>query len=80
MNAMDKPLEELEAKIRTLTADEKVQLLRSLIAELDGPPEAEAERAWLEVAKVRWQEIVEGKVKTVPRDEVFRKMAARRGK
>lgn len=80
MNAMDKPLEELEAKIRTLTADEKVQLLRSLIAELDGPPEAEAERAWLEVAKVRWQEIVEGKVKTVPRDEVLRKMAARRGK
>ena len=74
---MAKVLEEIEAKIRSLKPEERTELLRSLIAELDGAPEAGAERAWLEVAKARHREIVEKKVKPVPADQVFKKVRAR---
>lgn len=74
---MSNVVEEIESKIRSLKPAEKTELLRSLIAELDGPPDANAERAWLEVAKRRRQEIVEGKVKSVPGDQVFKKVRSR---
>lgn len=51
--------------------------MRSLIAELDGPPDSNVERAWLEVAKRRHRELLEGKVKAVPGDEVFERVRAR---
>ena len=70
-------LKDIEAKIRSLKPEEKTELLRSLIAELDGPPDSDAQRAWLEVAKRRHREIVEGKVKPVPGDEVFEKVRSR---
>jgi hypothetical protein len=70
-------LKEIEAKIRSLKPEERTQLLRSLIAELDGPSETNVERAWLEVARKRYQEIVEGKVKTVPEKQVFEKVRSR---
>jgi hypothetical protein len=38
---------EIEAKIRLLSVDDKAELIRALIAELDGPAEADVERAWL---------------------------------
>lgn len=74
---MSNVVEEIEAKIRSLKPEEKTELLRSLIAELDGPPDSDVERAWLEVAKGRHREIVEGKVKPVPGDEVFEKVRSR---
>jgi hypothetical protein len=70
-------LKEIEAKIRSLKPEERTQLLRSLIAELDGPSETNVERAWLEVAKKRHQEIVERKVKTVSEKQVFEKVRSR---
>jgi hypothetical protein len=75
---MSKELEEIEAKVRSLRPEERHELLRSLIAELDGPPQAGAEQAWLKVAKARRQELVEGKVKGVPADQVFKKVRAQR--
>src|SRR2546426_2980841 len=74
---MSNVVEEIEAKVRSLKPEEKTELLRSLIAELDGPPDSDAQRAWLEVAKRRHREIVEGKVKPVPGDEVFEKVRSR---
>ena len=59
-------LKEIEAKIRSLKPEERTQLLRSLIAELDGPSDTNVERAWLEVAKKRHHEIVERKVNPAP--------------
>lgn len=70
---MSNVIEEIESKIRSLRPEEKTALLRSLIAELDGPPDSEADRAWLDEAKRRHREIVEGKVKSVPGDQVFEK-------
>ena len=70
-------LKEIEAKIRSLKPEERTQLLRSLIAELDGPSETNVERAWLEVAEKRHQEIAERKVKTVSEKQVFEKVRSR---
>ena len=68
---------EIEAKIRELSLEDKADLVRSLIAELDGPADADVERAWLEEAKRRHQEVVEGKVQAVPGERVFANLRAR---
>ena len=70
-------VERIEEEIRSLSAAEKVELLRSLIAELDGPADAEVEGAWLEEAQRRNRELVEGKVKGVPGERVFENLRSR---
>jgi putative addiction module component (TIGR02574 family) len=70
-------LTEIEAKIGTLSAEEKVALIRALIADLDGPPDADVKRAWLEEAQRRYRDILEGKVKTIPADQVFENLQSR---
>ena len=68
---------EIEAKIRSLTFEDKTELIRFLIADLDGPADADVERAWLLEAQRRHREIVEGKVEPVPAQRVFRNLRAR---
>ena len=70
-------VKDIEAKIRSLKPEEKTELLRSLIADLDGPPDSKVEREWVAVAKRRHREIVEGKVKPVPGDRVFENVRSR---
>lgn len=70
-------VEEIEAKIRTLSREDKAELMRALIAELDGPPDEGVEQAWLEEAQRRHREIVEGKVRPIPGDRVFENLRAR---
>lgn len=67
----------IQKEIRSLSPAEKVQLLRSLIAELDAPVDADVERAWLEEAQRRHRELLEGKVKGVPGERVFENLRAR---
>jgi putative addiction module component (TIGR02574 family) len=74
---MSSAVAEIEAKVRTLSREDKAELIRALIAELDGPADADVERAWLEEAKRRHREIVEGKVKPVPAERVFENLRAR---
>jgi putative addiction module component (TIGR02574 family) len=74
---MTSEVAELEAKIRSLSADDKVELIRALIAELDGPPDADVERAWLEEARRRHREIVDEKVQPVPGERVFENLRSR---
>lgn len=74
---MSSEVAELEAKIRSLSDDDKIELIRALIAELDGPPDAGVERAWLEEAQRRHREIVEGKVQPVPGEQVFENLRSR---
>ena len=74
---MARPVEKIEEEIRSLSSAEKVELLRSLIAELDAPADADVERAWLEEAQRRHREIVEGKVKGVPGERVFENLRSR---
>ena len=68
---------EIEAKIRALSPDEKVDLIRSLIAELDGPADADVEAAWVKEAQRRHREIVEGKVQPVLGEQVFANLRER---
>jgi putative addiction module component (TIGR02574 family) len=74
---MSSEVAELEAKIRSLSDDDKVELIRALIAELDGPPDADAERAWVQEAQKRRREIVDGKVQPVPGERVFENLRSR---
>ncbi len=74
---MAHPLEKIEEEIRSLSAAEKIELLRSLIAELDAPADTDVERAWLEEAQRRHRELVEGKVKGIPGERVFEKLRSR---
>ena len=64
-------LAELEEKVRALSQSDKAALIRLLIGELDGPPEPDIERAWIAEAKRRHQELLEGRVKGIPGEQVF---------
>ncbi|MGH8620520.1 MAG: addiction module protein [Burkholderiales bacterium] len=68
---------ELEARIRSLSFEDKTELIRALIAELDGPADADVERAWLQEAQRRHREVADGKVKPVPGERVFEKLSSR---
>jgi putative addiction module component (TIGR02574 family) len=68
---------EIEAKIRSLSREDKADLLRALIAELDGPADANVEQAWLVEAQRRYREVQEGKVKPIPGDQVFEHLRTR---
>ena len=74
---MSTDVTEIEAKIRSLSLEDKTELLRVLIAEIDGPADADAESAWLIEAQRRHREIAEGKVKPVPAQRVFQNLRAR---
>ena len=70
-------IEKIEEDIRSLSVAEKLELLRSLIAELDAPADNDVERAWLEEAQRRHQELVEGKIKGIPGERVFENLRSR---
>jgi putative addiction module component (TIGR02574 family) len=74
---MAHPVEKIEEEIRLLSSAEKVELLRSLIAELDAPADTDVEQAWLEEAQKRHQEFVDGKVKAIPGERVFENLRSR---
>jgi hypothetical protein len=74
---MSRAVAELEAEIRSLNPDDKMGIIRALLAELDGPVEADVERAWIEEAQRRHREIIDGAVQPVPGDRVFENLRAR---
>jgi hypothetical protein len=76
---MARAVKDIEQDIRTLSLEDKVELLRALIAELDMPADPDVERAWLETAQRRYRELVEGKVRGVPGPLVFERLRARLG-
>lgn len=68
---------EIEAKVRALSDADKADLLRALIAELDSPADAGVEAAWLQEARRRRSEVIEGKVQPLPGEQVFKDIRAR---
>jgi hypothetical protein len=76
---MPRAVKDIEQDIRTLSGEEKIELLRSLIAELDAPADPNVERAWLETSQRRYRELIEGKVTGVPGPLVFERLRARLG-
>lgn len=76
---MSKAIKDIEADIRLLSREDRAELLRSLVADLDLPADANVERAWLETSQRRYRELVEGKVKGVPGPLVFERLRSRLG-
>jgi len=74
---MAKAVKDIEQEIRALSAEDKAELLRALIAELDTPSDPNVERAWLETAQRRYRELVDGKVKGIPGPLVFERLRTR---
>lgn len=74
---MTKTVSEISSEIRDLSPDDKAELLKLLIAELDSPADPEVERAWLEASQRRYRELVEGKVLGVPGPLVFERLRNR---
>jgi len=70
---------EVEARIRSLTPEDRTELLRGLIADLDGPAENHVEHAWLVEAQRRHREVLEGKVEPAPGARVFERLRTRFG-
>jgi hypothetical protein len=73
---MSADVTDIEAKIRSLSLEDKTDLLRALIAELDGPADVDVEQAWLAVAQHRHREVLEGKMEPVSGKRVFENLCA----
>ena len=74
---MARAIADLEREIRELPTSDKERLLRALLEELDGPPDPDADRAWLEEIQRRSKELDDGIVEAIPADRVFAELRAR---
>ena len=77
---MVKTIEDIENEIRSLSVDDRMHLLRDLIADLDGGMDEDVEKAWLEEAERRYKELKEGEVELIPAEEVFTRARAQLNK
>ena len=57
-----------------LTANERAEVAEQLIASLDEAPDTHVEQAWQEEIQKRLQQIERGEVKTIPCEEVQRRL------
>ncbi len=64
--------EELAVKIKSLPDIEKIELVDSILTQLDRP-DPEIDRVWAEEARKRWQAHKAGRVETVPYDQIMDK-------
>ena len=60
-----------------MSFEDKTELIRALIAELDGLANGDVDRAWLQEAQRRYREVVEGNLQPVPGERVFENLRAR---
>lgn len=71
---MPTPLEDLKARAFQLSPPDRDELIRTLIASIDGEPEGTPEeiaRAWDEEISRRIADFEAGKTKGIPAEEVF---------
>lgn len=69
---MTKTLDQLSAEIQNLPDVEKLQLVDTILADLDRP-DPEIDRVWAEEARKRWAAYKAGHVSTVPYEAVMAK-------
>ena len=67
---------ELSAKIQSLPDNEKIELVDSILMQLD-KPDPEIDRIWAEEARKRWSAYKAGKVETVSYEQVMKKHSTR---
>ncbi|KAF0144571.1 MAG: hypothetical protein FD156_1746 [Nitrospirae bacterium] len=67
---------ELEARIQALPDNAKLEIVDSILMQLD-KPDPEIDRVWAEEARSRWKAYKSGKLKTVSYEQVMRKHHSR---
>jgi putative addiction module component (TIGR02574 family) len=67
---------ELAEKIKTLSDNEKIELVDSILTQLD-KPDPEIDRIWADEARNRWQAYKTGKLETVSYEKVMEKYRAK---
>lgn len=72
---MGKISNELAAKIKTLPDNEKMELVDSILIQID-KPDPEIDRIWAEEARKRWQAYKTGRAETVSYKQVMKKYRA----
>ena len=72
---MTTPVDDLEAEVLRLPPEDRARLLERLIASFE--PRSKAQRAWMELANRRREEVQSGKVAMVPGDEALARVRAR---
>lgn len=76
---MARTVEDILREVRALSREEKVDLLRRLVAELDATAGPEARGSWITTAQRRYRELVDGTVEGVPGPLVFQRLRTRLG-
>ena len=76
---MARAIADIRKDIESLNDEERGDLIRSLIAEIDAPADPNVEKAWLETAHRRYNELILGKVRAVPGHLVFERLYSRLG-
>ena len=74
---MARAVADIEQEIRSLPDAEKERLLRALLEELDGAPDAGADQAWLEEIQRRSREFDAGLVEAIPAEMVLADLRAK---
>ncbi|QTN26559.1 addiction module protein [Rhodoferax sp. AJA081-3] len=72
---MTTPAHDLAAEVLELPAEERARILQLLIASFE--PKSNAQKAWMNLALDRREEVRSGKVAMVPGDEALARVRAR---
>jgi putative addiction module component (TIGR02574 family) len=75
---MSRDLKDIAAEILELPLTARAELARQLLDSLDDLSEAENEQLWAAEAERRYAEYKAGNIESVPADEVFARLRARR--
>jgi len=68
--------DEFAAKIKSLPDSEKIELVDSILMQLD-KPDPEIDRIWADEARKRWQAYKSGKIESVSYEQVMNKYRVR---
>ena len=67
-------LEDLAKEAMKMPSGARARLADLLVQSLDDAPLNDIDRAWIELAKRRRDEVRDGRVKTIPGDEAFQQV------
>ena len=72
---MPTPVHDLEAEVLGLPPEDRARILERLIASFE--PKSKAQKAWMDLALRRQQDVRSGKTSMVPGDEALARVRAR---
>ena len=74
---MSDPVRKIEAEALKLTAKQRARIAERLLSSLDEQVDPQNEHLWQEEAERRLDELLSGKVKAIPAEQVFKKARSR---